>query len=151
VIQSAGGLEGLSARVLPGSHAHLGHMRPPRDDQWSLTIGGLLIADNPALRRLGLWFLLKMVPGSILGLYDGIVDDDEPVRTLCRKALCSIEPLYEDYMPRLTQRFRETDQNDSLLEYKMSISIFALAKAKMDLGEDRLETDPMSPSFFDEL
>ena len=149
IIAEAGGIGGLSARVLPASHAYLGHMKRSRTDGWALTIGRLLVAEDSVDRRLGLWFLAKMAPYSVITLYEGIVDDDETVKTLCRDALCSVEPNYKSYMPRLLERFRETDKEDSLAEYKMHIASYLTAKAQSELGEERMNTDPMAPSFFD--
>jgi hypothetical protein len=149
IITEAGGIGGLSARVLPASHADLGQMKTPRTDVWALTIGRLLVAEDRVDRRLGLWFLARMAPYSAITLYEGIVDDDETVKTLCRDALCSVEPIYKSYMPRLLERFREEDKEDSLAEYKMQIASHLTGKASLELGEERMNSDPMAPGFFD--
>jgi hypothetical protein len=151
IIANAGGIGGLSARVLPASHAHLGHMRTPRPDVWALAIGELLVSGNPDDRKLGLWFLANMAPGSAIHLYEGIVDEEEDVKSLCRDALCSIEPMYKSYMPRLLERFRETDKEDGLEEYKMHIASYLTGKAIFELGKERISGDPMNPSFFSEV
>jgi hypothetical protein len=148
IIDRAGGITGLSARVLPKSYAHLGRVRSPRENEWSITIGELLVSKDPGERQLGLWFLVKMAPESAIGLYDGITDEDENVNHLCREALCSVEPMYRSYLPRLVERFRETAQADSLLEYKIQISSLLVARAASELEDQSSQYDPMSASSF---
>jgi hypothetical protein len=149
IVDSVGGLNGLSARVLPASHAQLGHLRPPRIDQWSITVAELLSAKDSRLHRLGLWFFLVMQPESALAIYEGIMDEDAKVNGIYEEALCSISPRYKSYLPRLRERFREEDRDDALENYKLQISEYLLGEAHYQLGEDRLRKGPMDDEFFD--
>jgi hypothetical protein len=150
LLTEASTLGGLHGRVLPASLAHLGRFSTPLDYEPSRTIAHLIVSPDRNEHLLGLWFALDNDPMFALTLYQGVVDDDDDDwRELSRAALVSIEPLYEDYLPRLLERFRETDQRDELEQYIGQISMFVAMGAEEQLGENRVEGGPMSPSFFD--
>lgn len=111
----------------------------------------LILSKDKAERRLGLWFLLNLEPyGITAAFYEGLRSDDPSYQDLCQRSLVSIEPMYESYMPRLMERLRETDQNDELFDYMLKISSWVRASARLELGEERVEGNPMDSGFFDD-
>jgi hypothetical protein len=150
VLAAASALGGLSSRVMPTSLAHLGQFAIwSHDDAWWRTIAALIVADDPNERLLGRWFLLANEPWAAVGLYEGLVDDDEAWSSLCRDALVAVVPEYEHYLPRLLERFRETDEEDELASYLVTIAGYVSLSAMRDLGTARLHANPMQPGFFD--
>lgn len=139
--------DGLSARVLPRSHQHLGHFNVSTGQHWWAKLAGMISGPDSGLRRVGLWLLVAGLPYSALGVYRGIVDDDQAVRTACEAALVSIEPMYASYIPRLRERYRETAMAEEFARYLQHLSVFLGAAASAKLG-DAEELDPMDPRFF---
>lgn len=139
----------LSARVLPATLMHLGHFGTVDETIWWKTMAKLLASPDNSEQLLGLWFLNEHVPMSAIGLFDGVMSDDPEIRDLSKKALVFVEPMYEDYMPRLEERFRETEQQDQLMEYKFNISGWLAVGASRKLGKRRLAEGPVSAAFFE--
>ncbi len=151
MIRAGGGLSAINVRVLPTRFSALGRREAPGTDQWSRRVAELVLSKDKSERRLGLWFLLNLEPyGITAAFYEGLRSDDPSYQDLCRRALVSIEPQYENYMPRLMERLRETDQNDELFEYIFKISSWVRASARLELGEERVEGNPMDKGFFDD-
>jgi hypothetical protein len=137
----------LNARVLPASYMAYGSLRVPDDNQWSMRVAELILSEDQNDRRMGLWFLSDLGGYSIAErLYRGITSDDEHFQSLCKRTLVSVEPLYESYMPRLIERFRETEQQDELDSYIHGIASQLIMSAMMELGDER---SPMDHGFFD--
>jgi hypothetical protein len=131
----------LSARALPASLADRGHHRTGAKIWW-LSIASLLSSSDKWERDLGLWFFLDLCPHAGIALYDGAMADDQGTSELFRSVLISLEPMYRNYMPRLRERFRETAQEDALLDYKLNITSFLAARAAVELGHDKRTGDP---------
>jgi hypothetical protein len=144
------GLESLSARVLPSSYAHLGHLNQFSRETYTITIAKLLTSGNPAEYRLGLWFLREGEPEPILGLYQGLLSEDPDTQAICERALMRLEPLYQSYIPRLRERFRETKRADEFEAYLLHLAAYLGAKVHYALKPERYEDGPMTPGFFDD-
>ena len=152
VVERAKESGGLHARVLPaGSSLPARHASLEKSEYWWRTIAELVVAADPYERRLGLWFLLLHWPDSAEALYLGLLDNDANWADVCREVLISIEPLYENYLPRLRERFSETDRLDSFHEYIDSISDYLLFATMRELHPVTRETNPMSEDFFANL
>jgi hypothetical protein len=143
LVEQGGGARALNIRVMPDKYAHLANTNASRPDERALTIANLILAQEPVQRRLGLWFLSDFGSWPARNIYDGILDEDQPVQEIYRKAICSIEPLYQSYLPRLIERFREEDREDNLQEYKQHLSEELCCKAAWKLGDDADQADPV--------
>lgn len=133
-------LGGFNARVMPLQSSHLGTfgataVQPLR------TPAELVLSRQT--RRLGLWLLHQHMPWTAMELYMGLVDDDEDWRRTCREVLVSIEPVYDSYIPRLIQRFREEDSRDGLMEYQMQLATWLSGAITVELGARSDDIDPM--------
>jgi|SRR3984893_5545060 len=141
--------DGLHARAAPQSLSHLCRSAPVDMERcWSETTATLIVSAEPEERMLGLWFLQDMWPESVRDLYVGLRDDDDEWRELCARTLVAVEPMYEDYLPRLLERFRETTQGGEFEDYLLSISRLVVTNARMELGQTRIDVGPWDPSFF---
>jgi hypothetical protein len=148
LIERGQAMGGFSARVAPWELAHL--LRDTTVDpseQWMNTVIELL-CQGRSERLIGLWYLDEHFPISCLTLYEGLDDDDEARQELCGRALISIEPLYENYLPRLRENFREADQQDDLGGYQMHVSSWIRSSARLELGERRIALGPSHPGFY---
>jgi hypothetical protein len=151
IIRRGAGTSALSARVLPARYAALGRRESPGTEQWSRSVAELILSNDKSDRRLGLWFLLDPDRfGLSFQLYEGLRSDDLAYQDLCRRALISIEPLYGNYIPRLMERFKESDADDELNEYILKISMFLRAAATSELGPKRVKGNPMDDGFFND-
>ena len=139
---------GLSARVLPQKYRHLGHFNIVVPERWWIKIARMITSTDSSERRIGLWLLVSYLPVSAVGIYRGIVDEDDVVREQCEAALLAIEPMYESYIPRLRERFRETAQVEEFEGYLYHLSTYLGGVAKNNLGGVS-DMDPMDPRFFD--
>lgn len=142
--------DGLSARVLPRSHQHLGHFNVPDDKRWWVKLSSMITSKIPAERRIGLWLLVAYLPSSAVGIYRCVVDENDAVRAQCEAALVAIEPIYANYLPRLRERYRETAQAEEFEGYLHHLSAYLGAAASFKLGE-LAELDPMDARFFDNV
>jgi hypothetical protein len=147
VSKEAEASDGISARVLPRSHQYLGHFNGSDDDRWWFKLASMIASADDSQGRLGLWLFVAYLPSSAIGLYRGILNEDEAVRTHCEAALIAIEPMYASYIPRLKERYRETARAEEFDAYLEHLSMFlgAAASAKLGPAED---LDPMDPQFF---
>ena len=143
LIDQGGSASALHVRVMPEKYGYLANANSVRPDVGSLTIADLLLSQDPGDRRLGLWFLVDFGDPAARKMYDGIVDEDEGIRETYQKTICSIEPMYKSYMPRLIERFRGEDRADNLEEYKLHLCSYLVAKAASKLGDDAQMQDPM--------
>ena len=148
ISRSATSSDGVSARVLPHSHQHLGHFNVAGDERWWTKLASMITSNDPAERRLGLWLLVAYLPSSAVGIYRGVVDENDAVRQQCEAALIAIEPIYASYIPRLRERYRETARAEEFEGYLHHLSTYLGAKASVKLG-DVAELDPMDERFFD--
>jgi hypothetical protein len=139
---------GLSARVLPRAHQHLGHFNGWGEERYWLKVADLLTSAEVSHQRLGLWFLVRMSPSSALGLYLGLLSEDEAAQAKCQRALIAIEPLYANYIPRLRERYRQTEQDDGFDQYVLNLSTYLSGKAAHMLEKFVGTSGPMSPDFF---
>lgn len=150
IVEEAGGISGLSTRVLPSTFIHEGHTRVTvREDVWWKTIAELLTAKEKKQQLLGRWLLVQLSPYSALGLYKGLESESKESAELFKKALVSIQPLYENDIPRLKERFRETAREDQEQIYRLNIASYLTAQVVVELGEDRAQGTPMDPGFFE--
>jgi hypothetical protein len=140
--------DGVSARVLPRSHQHLGHFNVADSERWWAKLASMIASKDPAEHRLGLWLLVAFLPSSAVGIYRGVVDENDSLREQCEAALVAIEPIYANYIPRLRERYRETARAEDFEEYLHHLSIYLGAKASVKLGHVK-ELDPMDERFFD--
>ena len=148
VIRRADTLGGLSARVAPRDLAHL--LRPTMVDpvaQWMRTIVRLL-SSTPVDRRIGLWFVQEYSPMVAVAMYEGLDDDDPEWQASCARALTSVEPLYESYLPTLREMLRSVEEDDDLGLYQLRISSWMTAKVRGELGEHRIAVGPSHPDFY---
>ncbi len=150
LIDQRGSASALHVRVMPEKYAHLANANSVRPDVGSLTMADLLLSEDPGNRRLGLWFLVDFGYPAARNMYDGTVDEDERIRETYQKTICSIEPMYKSYMPRLIERFREEDREDNLEEYKLHLCSYLVAKAASKLGDEAQKQDPMLMAYRDD-
>jgi hypothetical protein len=100
-------------------------------------------------RAIGLWLLYEKHPYAAIGIYKGILSEDEKIEAVCKSALIAIQPIYESYIPRLKVRYRETAQQEEFDKYIANLAGWLAAEAGVKLGESKLKRGPMSPGFFD--
>ncbi|PWF65540.1 hypothetical protein CBX98_25615, partial [Vibrio sp. T9] len=98
--------------VLPRSHQHLGHFNTSDYGRWWSKLARMISSVDDSEGRLGLWLFVACLPASAVGLYRGITNEDERVRSQCEAALVAIEPMYANYIPRLKERYRETAKTE---------------------------------------
>jgi hypothetical protein len=143
-------LGGINARAAPRALAHLCRASTtPKEHHWAETVARLITSEERADVLLGAWFLIDGFPDVAISLYEGLGDDDDPdFQALCRAALITLEPLYEHYFPRLTERFREEYERDKFDGYLLKMSQYAAMRAIGILGK-RAESVPWAFGFFD--
>ncbi|MEU1163621.1 hypothetical protein ABZ372_24385 [Streptomyces sp. NPDC005921] len=144
-------LGGINARAAPRALAHLCRAAAvPKEHHWVETVARLIASEERTDLLLGAWFLVDGFPDVAIAIYKGLDDDDDPdFQALCRSALITLEPLYEQYFPRLTERFREEYEEDKSADYWFKMSQYATMRAIGILGE-RAESAPWAFGFFDE-
>jgi hypothetical protein len=149
IAKVSGGIEGLSARVLPPSHAYLGHLNIFSKDEWSIRIARLLASESHNDQSIGLWLTSEHAPEAAAGIYRGLLSEESSTRQTCERAIIAIEPMYRTYITRLRRRYRENAMNDALAEYIDNLSIDLSTKVKLKLYKaNNLEGGPMSLEFF---
>jgi hypothetical protein len=88
------------------------------------------------------------LPYSAIGLYRGLQSEEQSTQAKCEQALVAVEPMYNNYIPRLRERFRETSQNEEFKAYLQNLAVYLGVMATSKLGKEAAEAGPMSPGFF---
>lgn len=133
IASKADGGSSVSSRVLPPGYAHLGHLSDYTVERWWTRLAGLLLDNDAANRNLGLWLFCQNAPDAAIGFYKGLLSDDDDAQRQFERALVSLQPMYESYIPRLKERFRETAQQAQFDEYLLNLSIYLVAMAEHEL------------------
>ena len=136
----------LSARVLPLRYAHLGNFDALRENHWVTTIARLLLGESRIYAQVSGSF--EKFPEAATALYRGLLEDDLGQQDLCKRALISIEPIYEQYLPRLMEQFNETAMKDQREAYISNLANYLYVTAAAELGEERVNMDPRIAEFF---